>query len=498
MTDTVLAMCGTRTATPDEHKRVRNVVAVALVSILLLVPCFWQQRIQAGDLSSHIYNSWLEQQIESGNISGLVVAEQRTNILFDLLLGSLYKHLGAQTAQRIAVSLTVLIFFWASFAFISTVNGTQPWFITPVLAMVTYGWTFHSGLFNFYLSIGLSLWAVVLLWKGGRIRIMLGFLLLVLSYVAHGLGFCWAAGLILYSWLYSNVPLRRKSTFLVAGLISVLVLTLLIRTHFITYWSPHQFLEASGIDQVWTFGAKYSIVSVALALLWGFLFLRQSHAHSASEIITSLTFQLSLITATVVLVVPTRIELPGFSAALTFISERMTLPLDVLLCCFFASSKPAKWQAGLLAATAVVYFSFIYVDTRALNTAETQLTAALVRIPTGQRVFSSFQGVPDDTRIPLWIHATDRACIGKCLSYNNYEPYSAAFRIRTVSANPFVVSTAQDHYALKYGGYVVGDKDLPLYQLQPCGGTKICAVALKTGEITKSYPIAIMPVLWKF
>ena len=39
-----------------------------LVSALLLAPCYWQRRIQAGDLSSHIYNSWLAQLAESGRV----------------------------------------------------------------------------------------------------------------------------------------------------------------------------------------------------------------------------------------------------------------------------------------------------------------------------------------------------------------------------------------------------------------------------------------------
>ena len=34
-----------------------------LTSLLLLVPCYWQPRIQGGDLSSRIYNAWLTQWI---------------------------------------------------------------------------------------------------------------------------------------------------------------------------------------------------------------------------------------------------------------------------------------------------------------------------------------------------------------------------------------------------------------------------------------------------
>ena len=46
-----------------------------LASLLVLLPCYWQARIQAGDLSSHIYNSWLAQLIEAGKLPGLVVVE---------------------------------------------------------------------------------------------------------------------------------------------------------------------------------------------------------------------------------------------------------------------------------------------------------------------------------------------------------------------------------------------------------------------------------------
>ena len=34
------------------------------ISLLLLIPCFWQPLIIAGDLDSHVYNAWLARQIE--------------------------------------------------------------------------------------------------------------------------------------------------------------------------------------------------------------------------------------------------------------------------------------------------------------------------------------------------------------------------------------------------------------------------------------------------
>ena len=34
--------------------------------MLLLIPCFWQSRLQMSDLESHIYNAWLAELIENG------------------------------------------------------------------------------------------------------------------------------------------------------------------------------------------------------------------------------------------------------------------------------------------------------------------------------------------------------------------------------------------------------------------------------------------------
>src|SRR5215469_15012712 len=90
-----------------------------LVSLLVLLPCYWQPRVQAGDLSSHIYNAWLVQLVESGRAQGLTVVSQTTNILFDLMLSGLFKVFGAEAAQRISVSVAVLTFVWGAFAFIS-------------------------------------------------------------------------------------------------------------------------------------------------------------------------------------------------------------------------------------------------------------------------------------------------------------------------------------------------------------------------------------------
>src|ERR1700730_16937375 len=166
---------------------------VVLLSAILLIPCFWQRRIQAGDLSSHIYNAWLAQQIDLGRAPDLTVAPVTTNVLFDLILSGLFRTFGAEAAQRIAVSLMVLIFFWGAFAFASAISNAPPWFLVPCLAMLTYGWVFHMGFFNFYLAAGLSLWALTLNLKRGVVPHVIAAVLLVIAYPAHAIPPLWAA-----------------------------------------------------------------------------------------------------------------------------------------------------------------------------------------------------------------------------------------------------------------------------------------------------------------
>ena len=59
---------------------------VTVLSALLVIPCFWHRRIEAGDLASHVYNAWLAQLIEKGQAPGLYIVHQWNNVLFDVSL----------------------------------------------------------------------------------------------------------------------------------------------------------------------------------------------------------------------------------------------------------------------------------------------------------------------------------------------------------------------------------------------------------------------------
>ena len=464
----------------------RRIYVVAL-SAILLIPCFWQRRIEAGDLSSHIYNSWLAQQIDLGKAPGLTIAPVATNVLFDLILSGLFRSIGAEAAQRIAVSLVVLIFFWGAFALASATSKAPPWFLVPCLAMLTYGWVFHMGFFNFYLAAGLSLWALALDLKRGVIPHVVAVILLVVAYPAHAIPPLWAACVMAYMLIAERLSWRGRLVFFVVALCADAGVGHWLTTRFPTYSSSLQALEASAIDQVWVFGLKYLGVSIGLAFLWGFLLLGVSYSKGMRKMIGDIPFQLCILMAFSIFLFPTRLELPQYKMALTFVTERMTLLQGVLICAFLASAKPPKWLVTAFVPLALIYFSFLYADTDALNKMERRMETLTAGLSTNDRVFSSFGY--SDSKVGLLDHTLDRVCLGKCLSYANYEPVSAAFRVRVTGPNPIVVATIADYAGLRDGGYVVKQTDLPLYQITLCDGNArdLCLKPLAVGEVTKQY-----------
>ena len=62
------------------------------------------------------------------------------------------------------------------------------------------------------------------------------------------------------------------------------------------------------------------------------------------------------------------------------------------------------------------------------------MDGVISQLPAGQRIVS---GVDDpDLHVFAVTHMIDRACLGRCFSYANYEPSTAQFRIRTRGRKP--------------------------------------------------------------
>jgi len=454
--------------------------------VLLLIPCFWQSRIQAGDLSSHLYNVWLAQLIERGEAPGLRLVGQSSNVLFDLMLSTLVRWCGAGAAQRIAVSCSVLVFFWGSFAFVWSWSRRRepPWVMLPSLAMLAYGWVFHMGLFNFYLSLGLCLAAMALArrWKWPWIATGAG--LLLLAYPAHSMPVLWAMSVLALERTERALAPRRRPGLMI-GLLAALAFTgLLLAKLFVTGRGVKQFLAVTGVDQLWTFSQLYLAVALALFAAWAACFLQVWRTRGTARTLLDVRTQICFISAMALILLPDGVLLPGYRAGLDFIAERMSLASAVLFCGVLASARVPRMLTALMAVIAIVFFGMTYRDERALNRLETDMEQAVAQLPPSRRVVSGLAN--PEQRMRARTHLIDRVCFGRCYSYANYEPGSAAFRVRADGPNPIVAWTYADSWEMQTGVYVVRPRDLPLYRIAWCDSAedRLCVAPMNAGDHT--------------
>lgn len=459
-----------RTHAPAESRLApfaRHPAAYLAASILVLVPCYWQSRVQAGDLGSHIYNAWLVQLIARGQAPGLRVAGQSTNILFDWLLSALFEVCGAAAAQRIAVSVAVLVFFWGAFVFAAARAGRPPWGIAPALAMLSYGWIFHMGFFNFYLSLGLCFWAIALAWDAPPRGWLMAVPLVALAYVAHALPVVWTAGVLVYAWAWRRLRRRARLYLLGAGLAALVLIHAAIVLSFKNLWFTQQIWFITGADQLWVFGGKYQWAVYALLAVWIWMAVYRSRG---SPDVGALP-PVAILTAAAIFLIPYTIWLPQYQHQLAYVSQRLSLPLAVAICAILAGAPPGRWQITGIAAVALLFFGFLYTDERALNGFEDRLDHVVAELPPGQRVVLSI-GLPG-SQVAALAHMIDRACIGRCWSYGNYEPSSAAFRVRIADGTSIVAATDADCELLESGAYAVKPGDPPLTQILTDGAGQL-------------------------
>lgn len=464
----------------------RGMACAAGLSILLLVPCFWQQRIQAGDLSSHLYNAWLAQLIERGQAPGLTLARQSNNVLFDLILSGLMRAFGAAAAQRMAVSLAVLVFFWGAFAFLWSCSRARPrrapWQLAACLAMLAYGFVFRMGLFNFYISLGLCFAAMALARRKKRWAVAAALPLFGIAYVAHALPVAWAAGVLVYERVAQALAPRHRSRLMIGALAALALAGLLLGAFFPTRRGADQVIAMTGADQIWIYGKDYAVLAMALLAAWAVCFQRAVRSRGVARTMLDVPFQLCALSAAALVLLPGGVLLPGFRSALDFVAERMSLAGAVLFCALIASVRLPKPLVGAMAAIAVVFFGLSYRDERALNQVETQMERVVAQLPPDQRVISALAA--PESRVRSLAHLIDRVCAGRCFSYANYEPSTGQFRVRAERENPIVVWNYGDSWTIQTGGYVVKPRDLPLYKIDLCdpGKGALCVSPLEPGD----------------
>jgi len=468
----------TAVAPAESRERAAAWRRYVLASAGLLIPCFWQSRLQAGDLGSHIYNAWLAELIRHGQAPGLSIVPQTTNVLFDFLLSGLFGTVGSAAAQRIAVSLAVLVFVWGAFAFVA-VTARREWSLLPVIAMLAYGWVFHMGFFNFYLSLGLCFWALAIGWKLAPRGLAAAALLLVVAYVAHGMPVAWAAAVFGYRWLARRLPAKRGQI-IITAVVAICALHIAMSATMMTRWTYWQFKRLTGVDQAWVFDDKYWVTGTGLLLIWILLLYEAIRQNGARRLAGGELFPVAALTAAGIFLLPSWAWLPGYHHALVFISERMSLTMGILFAALSATAQPRGWHRWMIGVLAAVFFVFLFLDERALNGFEDQTRDRLAQLPAMARVVSNADA---DLRVNALTHIIDRECIGRCYSYANYEPSSGQFRIRVTGPTAIVAPTDKDSSRMQNGGYAVKERDLPLYRLAAAGDGSLAVESMAVGEM---------------
>jgi hypothetical protein len=456
------------------------------ISALVLVPCYWHREIVASDLASHLYNAWLAQLIRHGQAPGLWLSHQRTNVLFDFLLSGLGSIFGLRGGEKIAVSIAVLIFFWGTFALVTAATKRAPWFVLPCIALFTYGWTFHLGFFNYYLSLGLAFFSLAIFWRGRRWEWLVAAVIALLALMAHPLGFAWLLAAAAYVLAAELMP-RRYYQLLVfaASAAALFALHDYLWRHYNVYVGSGPAYIFNGADQLILFGNRYYVPEIALLAFAVVALLVDVIRRRRDPNLWSyyaIPLQLYVLVELSVQLLPGGIHFPPPTATLALLTERLTSVSAALICCLLGAMQPRKWHLAGFAAIAVVFFSFLYQDTAKVNSMEQQVVKLVSTLPPNQRVMATILP-PPDSRV-LIQHIVDRACIGRCFSYGNYEPSTGLFRVRALPDNPYVLSDYDLAVDMEEGEYTVQPEDLPVYQVYQCSpsGADVCIRSLQAGE----------------
>ncbi len=459
---------------------------VLLISALVITPCLWHRHIEAGDLGSHVYNAWLVHRIQHGQAPGLSVTPQVQNILFDSLLSGLGSVFSLPAGEKIAVSLAVLIFFWGTFTLLCVASQRVAWTFLPCVAMLTYGWTFHAGLFNYYISLGLSFFGIAVFWRGSRRERIAALALAPIILIAHPLGLAslfGIGGLILAA---ETLPARYHPVLPASAAAVFFILERYLSHHYMVLNPGWIEYLINGTDQIVIFGHRYNFLAGAtlfFALAGLVTDVVRRRREGGAWIHYRLPVHLYFSAQMGIFFLPSAVYLPKYGAPLSMLLERLSLVSAVMGCCVLSMIKPHKWHAAGFGAIAAVFFMFLYQDTASLSRMEDEVDRLVQTLPPGQRVLETISTEPS-WRAYIAAHMLDRACIGHCFAYGNYEPSSNQFRVRAAPGNRIVMTSYDDTESMERGTYTVKPTDLPAYQVYQCSlsVSDLCIRPLDAGE----------------
>ena len=486
-----------------------------LVSIALVVPCFWLPIVSGVDLQSHLYNAWLATLIENGSIQGLSIAHQYTNVLVDVLLALLLKSFGASAAERILCCGIVLIFFWGAFRFISVVRGQTVYWLVPWLAVFSYGYVFQMGLLNYYLACGIVFWVFSFAWgKGFGWWMVAAIPLLIVACLAHPMPVVWLVGMVGYCWMARLSSGRVRLVLFVVCAGCLPGIRIYLTSHYMTRWGWNQLALATGIDQIFLHGWYYLAPAIVLFVFCVVILLQ---AKDRRSMLTAIPAQAYCLTALAIVVLPTAILSSTYAPAASLIADRLSLFSAVLLLALLSYTTPRRWYLYAGLAGAAIFFGILHEDVGIQASAEAKIASLVSTLPDGAHVvplvgLQPREGSLSATKAGLFRrigdkalslccsrlsanHLLERACIGHCFDFANYEPSTGQFRIRPEPGNSVVMSDFYDVGSIAFGVYEIKPSYPPLYGVIRCG-TGPGDVFMRPLKVGETQATVVCPDAW--
>jgi hypothetical protein len=355
--------------------------------------------------------------------------------------------------------------------------------------MLAYGYSFSMGFMNYYLSLGLGCFGLAILWRARRFEWLAAAPLALLALLAHPIGFLWLVGTVAYTRIRTKLPgwWKLASPVAVASGFAAVYWYTSHRPSLFAEWDRGPFYLYNGADQLGLYGRRYLLLAGA-AFLFGLICvavdLHARRRDSSSWKLFELPFELYVVAFCVTALLPENLRPSLYGGWIGLLGSRLTSISAIFGLCLIGHLKPGKWHLAGFGVCAIVFFAFYYQDTGWLNRLEANAEKLVADLPAGTRVIVTARA-PADSRIAFIGHAVERACIGHCFSYANYEPASREFRVRVRKGSLVVTSSTDDAEDMASGEYQVDDTDLPLKQIYQCDEkdlAKLCIRDLETGE----------------
>jgi hypothetical protein len=261
-------------------------------------------------------------------------------------------------------------------------------------------------------------------------------------------------------------------------------------------WKQDGFYLRNGSDQLIFYGHRYVMLAYA-AVAWGilcFIVDRFSRAQSdaarrvSRRQLLRMTLELYAVALCVTALMPENLHTTFYASWIGLLVSRLTLISAILGLAVLNSGRGRTWFVAGFVACAAVFFVFLFQDTGNLNRLEKNAERVVATLPIGTRIVPVVNA-PSGWRASFIFHEVERACIGRCFSYSNYEPSSLEFRLRVAHGSSIVTSSADVVESVATGDYVVRDSDPPLTAIYQCDDddfTKLCATRLRPGETVET------------